>query len=459
MTEELKQQLETKFRFRLNKNQWKDIKRLFYEIRRRDNIGYEDIIKELKKNASIQKAEGKNKFFVIKRDLINMRFPLTSKNEIIDTKRVFLTEIKEPYPENYKCSPPFTPETVYVEENAKGSYLEKRFRDKFPDTNIEIIDYYSNYIKSHKFSPGELKKPLIFIVKENWDFIKPCPCTKGHLGCNYWIFNLGMGCPFDCSYCFLQAYSNFPGIILPSNLNDFFNKFDNFYKKINRKIRIGTGEFCDSLALDDITGYSPRLIDFFNDKNVYFEFKTKSGNINNILSSKPSPNIIISWSLNPQIMVEKEEMCSVSLERRLEAAKKVRDKGFPVAFHFDPIIHTSGWENLYKNVVDMLYQEIKPPFMWISLGTLRGPRQLKNVAERRFKDSNIFYGELLIGKDKKLRYPEFIRKQIYKNMVKWIRTHDAKTPVYLCMEDEDTWSVMDKPFTSSMEIEKYLISP
>ncbi|OPX28649.1 MAG: hypothetical protein B1H08_05530 [Candidatus Omnitrophica bacterium 4484_171] len=367
--------------------------------------------------------------------------------------------MKEPYPENYKCSPPFTPETVYVEENAKGSYLEKRFRDKFPDTNIEIIDYYSNYIKSHKFSPGELKKPLIFIVKENWDFIKPCPCTKGHLGCNYWIFNLGMGCPFDCSYCFLQAYSNFPGIILPSNLNDFFNKFDNFYKKINRKIRIGTGEFCDSLALDDITGYSPRLIDFFNDKNVYFEFKTKSGNINNILSSKPSPNIIISWSLNPQIMVEKEEMCSVSLERRLEAAKKVRDKGFPVAFHFDPIIHTSGWENLYKNVVDMLYQEIKPPFMWISLGTLRGPRQLKNVAERRFKDSNIFYGELLIGKDKKLRYPEFIRKQIYKNMVKWIRTHDAKTPVYLCMEDEDTWSVMDKPFTSSMEIEKYLISP
>ena len=459
MLDGLKQQLEAKFQFRLNKNQWKDIKRLLYEINKRNDTNYDTIINTLGKNTSILRANGRNKFFIIKRDLINTRFPITSSKETIDTKKVFLSEIRKPYPKNYKCSSPFEPETIYIEENTKGSYLEKRLKDKFPNINIKTITYYSNYIKSHKFSQDELKKPIIFIVKENWDFIKPCPCTKGHLSCNYWIFNLGMGCPFDCSYCFLQAYSNFPGIILPSNLDDFFNKFDDFYKKINRKIRIGTGEFCDSLALDDITGYSPQLIDFFRNKNVYFEFKTKSDNIKNILSSNPSSNIIISWSLNPQTIVEEEEKCSVSLEKRLIAAKKVQDKGFSVAFHFDPIIHTPGWENAYKNVVNMLYQRIQPPFMWISLGTLRGPRQLKNVAERRFEQSKIFYGELLIGKDKKLRYPKFIRKQIYKNMVKWIRKHDTKTPIYLCMEDEDIWSAMDKPFTSSKEIEKYLVNP
>ena len=458
MIDNIKQKLETNFEFRLNKNQWKDIKRLLYEINRRDNISYESILHTLNKNTSIQKAAGREKFFVIKRILINMRFPLTSQRETIDTKKVFLSEIREPFPEEKKRPLAFKPEKIYIEKSAKGSYLEKRFIDKFPDVNIQTINYYSDYIKSYKFSENELKKPIIFIVKENWDFIKPCPGTKDHLRCNYWIFNLGMGCPFDCSYCFLQAYSNFPGIILPSNLNDFFNKFDDFYRKINRRIRIGTGEFCDSLALDDITGYSTQLIDFFRNKNVYFELKTKSNNIKNILSSSPSRNIIISWSLNPQIIAEKEEMYSASLENRLEAAKKVQDKGFPVAFHFDPIIHIPNWEKLYKNLVDTLYEKIQPPFMWISLGTLRGPRRLKKVAERRFKNSNIFYGELLIGKDKKLRYPKFIRKQIYKSMLKWIRANDAKTPVYLCMEDEEVWSIMDKPFTSSEEIEKYLIN-
>ncbi len=327
MREGLKCKIETEFQLRLNNNQWKDIERLLYEISQRDNKIYEDILKELKKNTTIQRANGKNKFSAIKRNLINIRFPLTSKRETIDTRKVFLPEVKAPFENNYGCSSHFKPEKIYIEKSARGSYLEKRFRDKFPQAPVEIINRYNDYIKSNKFSQSELKKPVIFIVKEQWDFIRPCPCTKKHLGCNYWIFNLGMGCPFDCSYCFLQAYSNFPGIILPANLDDFFNGFDAFYKKINRKIRIGTGEFCDSLALDDITQYSPQLINFFRDKNVYFELKTKSANIENILSSTPEPNIIISWSLNPLVIVEKEELCSATLEERTEAASRVKDKG------------------------------------------------------------------------------------------------------------------------------------
>ncbi len=455
--EKIKEDIENTLTLRLNKNQWKDIKRLLYEIKRRDNREISGIIRKIFEDPRIKKTSGRNRFFIIKDILIKERFPLTSSYEKIDTKTVFLTELKKPIKSRVKAKDKFYPQRIFVEKKAKNSYLTKRFTEMFPEVPKEELSYYGEYLRQHKFSLEQLKSPLAFIVKEQWDFIKPCPCTKYHLRCNYWIFNLGFGCPFDCSYCYLQQYTNFPGIILPANLDTFFNKFIYFYRKISHPIRIGTGEFCDSLALDEITNYASKLISFFTQKDVFFELKTKSNNIENILNTPSSSNIIISWSLNPQEIIESEEKNTVSLKERLNAAYQVKNKGYSIAFHFDPIIHYPGWENDYKEVVNKLYSVVSPPFRWISLGTLRGARQLKNIVEQRFPESNIFYGELFISEDKKLRYPKFLRKEIYKKMVKWIREYDIKTPIYLCMEDKEVWSIMDKPYKSSEDIEKYLL--
>ena len=454
----LKNILEKEFQFLPNFNQIRDLKRLAYEICLIKNIKLSDLIKELKENPHITKAGGRNKFFVIKEHLINLRFPLTKKFSQIDTRTIYLSELKKPFENCFHPSrEKVIPEKVFVEKEVRNSYLMKRIKELFPSIEIQEVAYYSEYLKTHKFNPADFKRPMFFIVKERWDFIKRCPCTKGVLSCNYWIFNLGFGCPLDCSYCYLQVYSNFPGIILPSNLDDFFNKFEEFYKKLKRPIRIGTGEFCDSLALDDITQYSKKLVNFFKNKNLFFELKTKSKNINNLLEIEPSSNIVISFSLNPQRIIEKEELATASLEERIESAKRVQEKGYSLGFHFDPIIYFDSWERLYKEVIDKLYQELKPPFTWISMGTLRGPKKLKDIAERRFPQSRIFYRELFLGEDKKLRYPKFLRKEIYKKVLTWIREKDGKTPVYLCMEDREIWQGMDRKFNSSFDVERYLL--
>jgi spore photoproduct lyase len=468
MWENLKQVIEDNFHFLPNKNQIRDIERLVFEIMRRENISVEDIIRYLKKNPNLKKYDGRNRFIPIKASLIKRRFPLTSEKERIDTKRVFLTPFKKYsyplYKLNTEGKEPLAsvkgketlPVKVVVEKEVKNSYLLNNIKKRFINMKIEEVNYYSEYLKREGFSIGELKNPIFFITKEKWDFLKKCPCTKYHLPCNYWIFNLGFGCPFDCSYCFLQQYTNFPGIILPGNLDDFFDVFDKFIKKIKMPIRIGTGEFCDSLALDDITEYSEKLISYFRDKNVLFELKTKSNNINNLLKTHPSPNIIISWSLNPEFIIEREEVGTVSLKERLESARKVQVAGYRCGFHFDPIIHFEGWEAHYKKVIENLYSYLDPPFAWISLGTLRCNRELKKIVELRFPQSNIFYGELFLGEDKKLRYPKFLRKEIYESMVKWLRAYDKKTPLYLCMESKDIWNIIGD-FNSAKAVENYIL--
>jgi len=427
------------FGFRLNRNQLRDIERLIFEISRRQNICPTKIVADLKVT----------NFFGLKKALIARRFPRTTKEEKIEPKGVFLNQLRTPLKNNYKPKAIFKPEKIFVEKAVKKSYLVDNFRRRFPETKIEELNYYSDYLKTNKFSLAELKKPYLFIVKEKWDFLKPCPCTKYHLGCGYWILNLGFGCPYDCSYCFLQHYTNFPGIILPGNLEDFFDQFDKFSQKLKKPIRIGTGEFSDSLALDHLTEYSKELIPYFQKKPVLFELKTKSANIDNLLKLKASKNIIISWSLNPENLIDSQEIAVATLRERLKAAKRVQAAGYGIGFHFDPIIHYSSWKDDYQQLIDTLYSQLPPPFAWISLGTLRSNRQLKTITEMRFPKSDIFYGELLIGEDKKLRYPKALRKEIYPAMAGWIRKYDHHTPIYLCMESKDVWQALgevNKPF-------------
>lgn len=456
MLKKLKKTIETNFSFRLNKNQLKDIERLCFEIIKRENTTLKEIVEYLKKDPQIKKQAGRNKFFAIKSSLIKRRFPLASKKEKIDTKKVFLPHLKSPLKDNWRVRKEFKPLKIFVEKEVKGSLILDNFKKNFPDVEVEELNYYTEYLKREKFKISLLKKPLIFIIKERWDFFKVCPCTKYHLRCGYWILNLGMGCPFDCSYCFLQQYTNFPGIILPANLEDFFTQFDRFLKKIKRPIRLGTGEFCDSLALDYITEYSLKLIPYFKEKKVFFELKTKSNCIDNLLKINPSYNTVISFSLNPSSIIKKEEIATASLKERLEAAKELQKKGYPIGLHFDPIIHFLNWEKEYKELIKEVYTYLKPPFSWISLGLLRGSRKLKTVVEARFPESKIFYGELFLGEDKKLRYPKFLRRRIYQNMIKWIREFDEETPVYLCMEDKEMWQII-KNISTQRDIEDYLL--
>ena len=64
----------------------------------------------------------------------------------------------------------------------------------------------------------------------------------------------------------------------------------------------------------------------------------------------------------------------------------------------------------------MIYKNVEPPLAWISLGSLRCNRKLKTVVEKRLPESALFNGELFIGRDQKLRYPDFIRKELYERI-------------------------------------------
>lgn len=140
-----------------------------------------------------------------------------------------------------------------------------------------------------------------------------------------------------------------------------------------RFYRIGTGEFADSLAIDDYLDINKDLINFISSKkNAVLELKTKSDKIEKLMSSDPKDNIIISWSLNTPRVIQTEEKNTPTLEERLTAAKKCFEKGYWIGFHFDPLINYEGWEKEYKDVIGKIFKYVSPERVaWISLGALR----------------------------------------------------------------------------------------
>jgi spore photoproduct lyase len=306
------------------------------------------------------------------------------------------------------------------------------------------------------------RRETVIITRESFDFYKPCPCTPGAVSCGYHILNLAFGCLYECVYCYLQLYSNSPGLIFPANLDDYFDRFrsyrDSPAARAWRKgpyLRIGTGEFSDSLMLDEITAYSPPLVEFFREwPGTLFEFKTKSDNIGNLLRIDPRGRIVVGWTLNPPKIIAGNEFYTASLSRRLRAARRCGDAGYRLAFHFDPIIYYPGWERDYAAVLEELFSAVRPEeIAWISLGTLRFRKELKGIMENRFPENTLLDRELIPGFDGKLRYPRPLRFRIYRTMIDLFRKHHPRLPLYLCMEEKgirEELKLPDEAFTRSL---------
>lgn len=301
----------------------------------------------------------------------------------------------------------------------------------------------------------EMHKDRVRLLPFKGEFLKPCPGTKSYICCGYLILNTGTNCPLDCSYCILQAYFNKPSLRIFVNLENELKNIGSIIDSSPDKIfRIGTGEFTDSFALDNITGFSTLLSEFIaNKKNSILELKTKTTGIERIFGLEHRDRIIISWSLNSPYIASHEELLAPSVEKRLEAAKRCQEEGFVTGFHFDPLIIHKNWKDNYRKVVDLMDKYLdQKKIIWISMGCIRFVPALKPIIIKRHPKTIILDGEFIQGLDGKMRYLKPVRIDMYSYVRELIEGWAGHNPgIYLCMESDEIWrkSLMWSPERSS----------
>ncbi len=362
--------------------------------------------------------------------------------------------------------PARTIESLFLDAACLDHPMTRRIRERLSGTPVEVIHDLDAFKKTARMSPdpiGKGKRGLL-LTKQKGEFIKPCPCTPHYLGCNYFIINLDLNCPLDCTYCILQLYLDHPLLTVHVNTEDLWTQLDAFIKRQGgRPLRMGTGELGDSLVLDPLTLRSRELLAYFRRRpNVQFELKTKTTAVQNLLDMDPAENVVIAWSLNSESAARTEEKGAPAVELRLDAAKAVVSRGYRVGFHFDPLIRSRDWRRDYAGVIDDLFARIPASrIAWISLGALRFPAPLKTVILSRHPASRILDQEFVRGRDGKLRYFKPHRLEMLRYTADRIREKGGKhVPLYLCMESREIWrKAIKKEPEGKHEIESFLALP
>ncbi len=308
-----------------------------------------------------------------------------------------------------------------------------------PFEYIEDTQRLFRHINAYK-DPISAGKHLLLITRNKGDFIRTCPGTTHYTCCNYQILHIGSYCSMDCAYCILQAYFHPPLLTFFVNHEDMKNALESLFSSPG-VYRVGTGEFTDSLIWEDLYPLAAALIrEFSGRSNAVLELKTKTSSVGHLLGLEHQCNTIMSWSLNTEKIIATQERGTASLDERINAAAACQANGYPVAFHFDPMVWYQGCEADYDRVVEAIFRRIDPSgIVWISLGSFRFMPELNGIIENRFPRSRIVHGEFIRGLDGKMRYFKPLRIRMYQSIVKRIRRFAPDVTLYFCMEDDEVW--------------------
>jgi spore photoproduct lyase len=266
-----------------------------------------------------------------------------------------------------------------------------------------------------------------------------CPVASPRTRCcNLMTLDAVENCGFDCSYCSIQSFYHGDEVRFDSR---FAEKLAQLEIDPQRIYHIGTGQSSDSLMWGNQSGILDALLDFAEGHpNVILELKTKSKNINHLLKREVPANVLCTWSLNPQTLIDNEEHLTASLEDRLKAARQLADSGVVVGFHFHPMIRYDRWREEYGKLLQRLPREFDADEVaLVSLGTLTYIKPvIKQLRARPGFHSKVLQMPM-VEADGKLSYPDEIKLEMftyaYQSLAAW---HD-KVFFYLCMENPRLW--------------------
>lgn len=275
-------------------------------------------------------------------------------------------------------------------------------------------------------------------------FLRGCPGTRHYRCCGYKIAHIGENCPVGCSYCILQAYFQDRVLKVWANRRDLFSELETVLSAPGQRLRLGTGEFTDSLVLEPLTGCSAALVAFLADyPNAVLELKSKVVDLSWMPAARRTEAVLPAWSMNAPRIVAEQEGVAASLEERLQAARECADAGFRVCLHFDPIIRYPGWENCtdgYPATVAMIADYLRPhEVAYISMGSFRFMPQLKAVMEQNHPQARYVYDEFAPGLDGKMRLLRPLRVEQFRTIAGLLQRAGFDDALYFCMESDEVW--------------------
>lgn len=283
---------------------------------------------------------------------------------------------------------------IYIEEDILGNETVRQIVEKYSNSVIIPIHHYKDiFCRNHQSSLLQKKAlSLILAKKEGNLFYKGAPVCEHFGNKSFYYTSCMMNCIYQCDYCYLQGMYNSGNIVVFVNLDDYFTQLDALL--LQKEVYLCISYDSDLLALESVTGYIKRWIAYAKKQpRLTIEIRTKCTNISIFKEIEPVPNVIIAWTLTPDVIAQRFEHHVPSTKARILAVKKMANLGYTIRLCFDPIIYHKDWAYHYKNLFDTIFHEV--PFTAIkdvSLGVFRVSKDyLKRMRKQNPNASLLFY--------------------------------------------------------------------
>jgi len=273
---------------------------------------------------------------------------------------------------------------IYVEKRVLDHPYTQKILDKFKNSEIIEINHYKDRFNSYSqsFRAQKSSQKLILAKKES-PFIYEASDLIQKQHKNFFYTTPMLNCIYDCHYCFLQGMYPSSNIVLFVNFEDFFEDVEKVYKE-KGEMFLSISYDTDILAVENLFRVAKIWADFVKSKNIFLELRTKSVNVD----FEYQKNLVFAFSLSPEIVIQKYEKHTPTLEARIRAVKKVIKKGFKPVIVFDPIIKVKDFKKVYKEFLEKVFREIDyKDIDAIVYGTFRmSSNQFKLIRKEMFSD-------------------------------------------------------------------------
>jgi hypothetical protein len=218
--------------------------------------------------------------------------------------------------------------------------------------------------------------------------------------------------------------------IIYNNLDKMVSEVQEWLEKTETPSVLNAGELTDALCFEKEIHLLDKLVPLFEKQTKHkLLLLTKSADrdIDFLNFHPPTPQVILSWSVNCNQVWQDLEKNTPNPYERLAAAYSYSKRGWIIRIRIDPILPISDWSSEYEKIIDVV--NVLPGFPRVTLGTIRAYPTL----EQYCVSSGAF--EYLIDNhdsDGRLRLPFEIRKSIYQ----WFSRRLKNRPA-LCKETEN----------------------
>ena len=253
----------------------------------------------------------------------------------------------------------FIPENIYYEKEILDYTLGEELMKKYENIPKHEIENHNNIEEMRSKSNKEfmnMKRNLIIGVRKTHKFV------PNHKTSDFLVPYTSSGCTAACMYCYLVCnYNKCAYLRLFVNREKMLEKIIKTAEKADKELTFEIGSNSDLILENTITNNLVWTIENFKDsKKGELTLPTKFSMVEPILGLDHQGKITIRMSVNPKEIINRVELGTSSLEKRIQAINQLNEAGYKTGILIAPVIMIEEWKQKYHELIKELEAKLTP---------------------------------------------------------------------------------------------------